>query len=64
MSIRQPVSLKARRAFCPSLPIASDICSDGTITVATRAGSSRVTLLGLAGESALAMNWACPATIR
>ena len=24
MSIRQPVSLAARRAFCPSLPIASE----------------------------------------
>src|SRR5680860_951924 len=35
MSMRQPVSLNASRAFCPSLPIASDIWSVGTITVAT-----------------------------
>src|SRR3984893_3052729 len=36
ISIRQPVSRAANRAFCPSLPIASDSWKSGTITPAAR----------------------------
>ena len=55
MSMRQPVSLAARRAFCPSLPIASDNWSSGTITVAVLLSrvSSRIACLTRAGLSAL-----------
>jgi len=39
-SIFQPVSLTARRAFCPSLPIASDSLSSGTTAIAVLSSSS------------------------
>ena len=54
MSTRQPVSRAARRAFCPSRPIASESWSSGTITVAWPASSSTRTSRTRAGESALA----------
>ena len=56
MSIRQPVSRWARRAFRPSLPIASDSSPSGTTTVAWRSSSSTYTSRTLAGASALATN--------
>ena len=40
MSIRQPVSRAANRAFWPSLPIASDSWKSGTVTRAARAAAS------------------------
>ena len=40
MSMRAPVSLAARRAFWPSLPIASDSWKSGTTTRAERASAS------------------------
>src|SRR5665809_114359 len=54
MSTRQPVRRAARRAFCPSLPIASESWSSGTITVACFASSSTSTSRTQPGESALA----------
>ena len=56
MSMRQPVSLAARRAFWPSRPIASDNWSSGTITVACMLSSSTRTSRTRAGASAFAMN--------
>ena len=44
ISMRQPVSFAARRAFCPSLPIASDNCLSGTATTAVLPVSSRSVL--------------------
>jgi len=61
MSIRQPVSLAARRAFCPSRPIARLNWSSGTITVAVLppgARSFRYTPVTRAGLMALAMKMA------
>ena len=55
MSIRQPVSRAARRAFWPSLPIASDSWKSGTTTRAERASASTTsTEVTRAGESAWA----------
>ncbi len=54
MSTFQPVRRAARRAFSPSLPIASASWSSGTITVASRVSSSTNTSRTRAGESALA----------
>src|SRR3989442_563646 len=54
MSIRYPVSLAARRAFCPSRPIARDSWLRGTSTVAVRVMRSIVTLSTLAGPRAAA----------
>ena len=54
MSIRQPVSFAARRAFWPSRPIASDSIRSGTVTLAIRCSSSMVTLMTWAGLRALA----------
>ena len=59
MSIRMPVSLAARRAFCPFLPMASDSWLSGTITSAEGCpspSSSIVTPDTLAGDSARATN--------
>src|SRR3954465_6139490 len=39
MSIRQPVSRAARRAFCPSRPMARDSWKSGTTTRAALAGA-------------------------
>src|SRR5919201_1772189 len=50
MSTRQPVSRAARRAFWPSLPIASDSWSSGTITVACLFSSSTSTSRTRAGD--------------
>jgi len=44
MSMRQPVSLAARRAFCPSRPMASESIRSGTVTLAIRFSSSMSTL--------------------
>ena len=54
--MRQPVSLAARRAFCPSRPMASESIRSGTITVAIRCSSSMATPSTWAGDSALATN--------
>ena len=54
MSIRQPVSRAASRAFWPSRPIASESWSSGTMTVAWLASSSTSTSRTRAGLSALA----------
>src|SRR5919112_2690848 len=55
MSMRQPVSRAASRAFCPSLPIASDSWKSGTTTRAERAARSTIsTELTRAGRSASA----------
>ena len=56
MSTFQPVRRAARRAFKPSLPIASDSWSSGTTTVASMVSSSTSTSRTRAGESALATN--------
>ena len=59
MSIRQPVNLAAKRAFCPSRPIAKDNCFSGTTTIAVfpiSLSSTNSTLTGRAGLNALAMN--------
>jgi hypothetical protein len=55
MSMRQPVSLAASRAFSPSRPIASDSWSSGTTTVACFDSSSTSTSRTRAGDRALAM---------
>ena len=57
MSMRQPVRRAARRAFWPSLPIASESWKSGTTTRAARAASSTtVTEETRAGLSALPTN--------
>ncbi len=56
MSIRQPVSRAASRAFWPSRPMARLSWSSGTMTVARRASSSTSTSRTRAGLSALATN--------
>ena len=57
MSIRQPVSRAASRAFWPSLPIASESWKSGTTTRAARAlASTTVTETALAGDRALPTN--------
>ena len=55
MSIFQPVSLAARRAFWPSLPMASDSWLSGTMTRAAFSVSETNTEMTRAGFSALAM---------
>src|SRR5579885_1189519 len=54
MSIRQPVSFAARRAFWPPRPIASDSCASGTITVAVLSASLSSTWSTFAGPRAFA----------
>ncbi len=54
MSIFHPVSRAARRAFCPSRPMARESWSSGTITVASLVSSSTSTSRTRAGESAFA----------
>ena len=58
MSIFQPVSFAARRAFWPLLPIASESWLSGTVTLQvcepSAAGSTERTV---AGASAEAMNY-------
>ena len=56
MSIRQPVSRAASRAFWPSRPIASDSIRSGTVTLAIRCSSSISTPMTWAGLSAFATN--------
>ena len=56
MSIRQPVSRAASRAFCPSRPIASESIRSGTVTTAMRCSSSMSTERTCAGLRALATN--------
>ena len=58
MSIRQPVSRAASRAFWPSRPIASDSIRSGTVTLAMRCSSSMSTEMTWAGLRALATNTA------
>src|SRR3989344_8920100 len=58
MSMRQPVSLAARRTFCPSFPIARESWSSGTSTWAVLVSASTLTLSTVAGESAAATNLA------
>ena len=56
MSMRQPVSLAASRAFCPSLPMARESWKSGTTTRAARAWTSTsVTERTCEGESAWPM---------
>ena len=50
MSMRQPVSLAASRAFCPSRPMASDSIRSGTVTAAMRFSSSMSTPTTCAGR--------------
>ncbi len=54
MSIRQPVSRAASRAFWPSRPIASESIRSGTVTLAIRCSSSMSTEITWAGLRALA----------
>src|SRR5690606_30466179 len=57
MSIRHPVSRAASRAFCPSLPMASDSWKSGTITRAVLVRSSTTwTETTFAGDSAFPTN--------
>ncbi len=56
MSTRQPVSRAARRAFWPSLPIASESWKSGTITSAIPVSSWSRTSRTLAGASARITN--------
>src|SRR5580658_2907556 len=49
MSMRQPVRRAARRAFCPSLPMASESWKSLTMTVAVPVSSSRRTSRTRAG---------------
>ena len=56
ISIRQPVSRAASRAFWPSRPIASDSIRSGTVTLAMRCSSSMSTEMTCAGLRALATN--------
>ena len=55
MSIFQPVNLAARRAFCPSLPMARESWLSGTMTRALFSPSAVKTLMTRAGFRALAM---------
>ena len=55
ISIFQPVSLAARRAFCPSLPMAKESWLSGTTTRAAFSRSETNTWITRAGLSALAM---------
>ena len=55
MSIRQPLSLAASRAFCPSFPIARDSCLSGTITVAGQSLNCATTADAVAKTAAEAM---------
>src|SRR2546426_351465 len=54
MSMLHPISLLARRTFCPFLPMASDNCVSSTITSRCRVSGStictRVTLAGLSAR--------------
>ena len=52
MSIRTPVRRAARRAFCPSLPIANDNWKSGTITSACVLSSDKRTSVTFAGDKA------------
>ena len=54
MSMRQPLSRAARRAFWPSRPIASESIRSGTVTLAMRCSSSISTDRTWAGLRALA----------
>ena len=54
MSMRHPVSLAARRAFCPSAPMALERSFSETMTRAVRSSGSRYTFSGRAGDRALA----------
>ena len=56
MSTRQPVSRAARRAFWPSLPIASDSWKSGTITSAVPVSGWMRTSRTRAGASAFITN--------
>src|SRR5579884_326399 len=56
MSTRQPVSLAARRAFCPSLPIARESMPSGTTISARLLGPSILTDVTSAGLRALPTN--------
>ena len=56
MSMRQPVSLAAKRAFCPSLPMARQSWLSGTTTRQAFSFSATKTLSTCAGLSALAIN--------
>src|SRR5690242_11223203 len=58
ISMRQPVSRAASRAFCPRLPIASESCRSGTITNAVWSDSRNSTEIGFTGLSAFATNFA------
>ncbi len=65
ISIRQPVSRAASRAFCPSRPIANESWKSGTVTRAVRvARSTTSTRSALAGDSALPTNSRGPPTNR
>ena len=55
MSIFQPVSLAASRAFCPSLPMARESWSSGTTTRQALPSSRTATLTTSAGDRAAAM---------
>ena len=56
MSTRQPLSRAARRAFWPSLPIASDSWKSGTITSAIPVSGWMRTSRTRAGASAFITN--------
>ena len=57
MSMRQPVRRAAKRAFCPSLPIASESWKSGTTTRHARAARSMIsTEVTRAGDKAWATN--------
>ena len=56
MSMRHPVNRAARRAFCPSLPIARESWKSLTITVAVPESSSKRTSRILAGCNAFSMS--------
>ena len=58
MSIFQPVSLAARRAFWPSLPMARESWSSGTTTRQLLPSSWMSTLTTSAGDRAAAIYWA------
>ena len=56
MSMRQPVSFAASRAFCPSRPMARESWWSGTITSAVFVSSWMSTRMTFAGLSAEATN--------
>ena len=56
MSTRQPVRRAARRAFWPSLPIASDSWKSGTMTSAVPVSAWMRTSRTFAGASAFITN--------